>query len=86
MLVELKAKSQVTIPKEVVDNLHLEQGSQLQVSIVNGRIILTPVVVYPEHVIKELKQSITEVRDAIDRGEQPLFDSVEGLFEALDKP
>ena len=50
MLVELKAKSQVTIPKDIVNSMELNQGDQFEVTEDNGKIILVPVAVYPEPV------------------------------------
>lgn len=47
MLVELKAKSQVTIPKDIVNSLDLSQGDQFEVMEEDGKIIFVPVTVYP---------------------------------------
>ena len=43
MLVELKAKSQVTIPKDIVNSMELNQGDQFEVIEDNGKIVLVPV-------------------------------------------
>lgn len=85
MLVELKGKSQVTIPKNIVSSLNLNQGDQFEIVEENGKIILIPVAVYPEHVISQLKESVNEIKEAIKKGEQPLFDNLDSLFEELDK-
>ena len=42
MLVELKAKSQVTIPKDIVNAMELNQGDQFEVIEEDGKIILVP--------------------------------------------
>ena len=85
MLVELKAKSQVTIPKDTVNSMELNQGDQFEVMEENGKIILVPVAIYPEHVIKSLKAEVQEIKKTIKNGTQPVFDSIDSLFEALDK-
>ncbi|MFM1538204.1 AbrB/MazE/SpoVT family DNA-binding domain-containing protein [Helcococcus bovis] len=85
MLVELKGKSQVTIPKNIVSSLNLNQGDQFEIVEENGKIILIPVAVYPEHVISQLKESVNEIKESIKKGEQPLFDNLDSLFEELDK-
>ena len=85
MLVELKAKSQVTIPKDIVNSMELSQGDQFEVMEDNGKIVLVPVAVYPEHVIKNLKAEVKEIKAAIKNGEKPVFDSIDSLFEELDK-
>lgn len=85
MLVELKAKSQVTIPKDIVNSMDLNQGDQFEVIEDEGKIILVPVAIYPEHVIKELKDQVNEIKESIKNGKQPIFDSIDSLFEDLDK-
>ncbi|WP_282926587.1 AbrB/MazE/SpoVT family DNA-binding domain-containing protein [Helcococcus kunzii] len=85
MLVELKAKSQVTIPKDIVSSLNLSKGDQFEIMEENGRIILIPVAVYPESVINNLKESVNEIKSALKNGEQPVFDDIDSLFEELDK-
>ena len=85
MLVELKAKSQVTIPKDIVNSMDLNQGDQFEVIEDEGKIILVPVAIYPEHVIKELKEQVNEIKESIKNGDQPIFDSIDSLFEELDK-
>ena len=85
MLVELKAKSQVTIPKDIVNSMELNQGDQFEVTEDNGKIILVPVAIYPEHVIKSLKAEVKEIKESIKNGTQPVFDSIDSLFEELDK-
>lgn len=85
MLVELKGKSQVTIPKDIVSSLNLNQGDQFEIVEENGKIILIPVVVYPEHMISQLKESVNEIKESIKKGEQPLFDNLDSFFEELEK-
>lgn len=85
MLVELKAKSQVTIPKDIVQSMELNQGDQFEVTEGNGKIVLVPVAVYPEHIIRSLKVEEKEIKESIKNGDQPVFDSIDTLFEELDK-
>lgn len=47
--VRVKKRSQLTIPKPIMDALHLEEGDQLDISVDdNGRIILEPTVAVPK--------------------------------------
>lgn len=85
MLVELKAKSQVTIPKEIVSLMNLSQGDKFEIIEESGRIVLIPLEVYPKNVIDELKASVKEIKASIDNGERPVFDSIDALFDELDK-
>ena len=43
-----------------------------------------PVVVYPKKYLSELKIDIDDVKNKIASGEQPVFDSVDALFEKLE--
>ena len=85
MLVELKAKSQVTIPKEIVSLMNLSQGDKFEIIEESGKIVLIPLEVYPKNVIDELKALVEEIKASIDNGERPVFDSIDALFEELDK-
>ncbi len=85
MLVELKAKSQVTIPKDIINSMELNQGDQFEVKEENGKIIFIPVAIYPENIIKTLKAQVNEIKESIKNGDTPVFDSIDSLFEELDK-
>jgi len=84
MLAELRAKSQITIPKEFVDKLGLEEGDKLEVFEKDGTICIMPVVVYPKKYLDELKDEIEEAKAKIASGEQPVFDNVDALFKKLE--
>jgi len=45
MLVNLKTKSQVTIPKQIVKKLNLKPGDKLEFSLDDDRIIIKPVAI-----------------------------------------
>ena len=85
MLAELKSKSQVTIPKEIVNKLNLSQGDLFEITEHQGNILLIPVKVYPQHVINELREEVLELKKSIETGESRVFDSIDDLFEELDK-
>ena len=85
MLLELRAKSQITIPKELVDKLGLSEGDKLEIYERDGIICIIPVVVYPKKFIDELRDEIETTKLKIKYGEQPLFDNVDALFEKLEE-
>jgi len=85
MLAELRAKSQITIPKELVEKLGLSEGDKLDIFEDKGVICLMPVVVYPKKYLDELKKEIKEAKNKIDSGEQPVFDNLDALFEKLEE-
>lgn len=85
MLAELRQKSQITIPKEIVEKLGLSEGDKLDIRELDGTIYLLPVVVYPKKYLQELQEEIAEVKEKLVAGEQPVFDSVDALFQYLEK-
>ncbi|MFA5006211.1 MAG: AbrB/MazE/SpoVT family DNA-binding domain-containing protein [Candidatus Izemoplasmatales bacterium] len=46
MIIELRKKAQITIPKEIVVGLGLAEGDTLDVRLVDGAIVIEPVTVY----------------------------------------
>lgn len=43
-----------------------------------------PTVVYPRKYLNELREEISEVKAKVASGEQPVFDSVDTLFDKLE--
>ena len=84
MLAELRQKSQITIPKEIIVKLGLSEGDKLDIFERDGAICMLPVVVYPKKYLDELRGELSEVKAKIASGEQPVFDSVEELFAKLE--
>ena len=84
MLTELRAKSQITIPKDIVMKMGLAEGDKLEVVERDGVIELMPVAVYPKKYLDELRGEINEAKAKVAAGEQPVFDNVDALFEMLD--
>ncbi len=84
MLAELRQKSQITIPKEIITKLGLSEGDKLDIIEQDGTIRMIPVVVYPKKYLDELRAEIDEAKAKIASGEQPVFDSVDALFEKLE--
>lgn len=84
MLAELRQKSQVTIPKDIVTKLGLSEGDKLDIFERNGAIYIMPVAVYPKKYIEELHAEIDSVKARLASGEQPVFDDVDALFDKLE--
>jgi len=85
MLAELRSKSQVTIPKEVVSKLGIKEGDKLEVIEKDGIIQLVPVVVYPKRYVEDLKTEIDDIKAKVAAGTQPVFDDLDSLFDALER-
>jgi AbrB family looped-hinge helix DNA binding protein len=85
MIMELRKKSQITIPKGIIINLGLKEGDKLEISEQDGVIQIMPVVVYPKKYIDELKNELSDVKNKIETGKQPIFNNVDDLFKQLEK-
>ncbi len=84
MLAELRQKSQITIPKDIVNNLGLKEGDKFDVFEEDGIIYLVPVTVYPKSYISELKNEIQEVKLKLAENTQPLFDDIDELVKKME--
>ncbi len=84
MLAELRTKSQITIPKEIVASLGLAEGDKLEIYEKDGVICLMPVTVYPKKYVDELHKEILEIKSDIRDGKKPVFDSIDSLFDKLE--
>ena len=84
MLTELRTKSQITIPKEIVQGLGLSEGDKLDIFEKDGMICIMPVAVYPKKYVEELKTEVSRLKEDIKKGEKPAFDSIDALFADLE--
>ena len=84
MLIELRPKSQITIPKEIILRLGLTSGDKLDVIEKDGVISLIPVIVYPKKYVDELHNEINDLKSDIAKGKKPIFDSIDTLFDKLE--
>ena len=80
MNVELKAKSQVTIPMPLVKSMSLKKGDMFDIFEENGKIILFPVAVYPKAYVECLEK---EARDLSKSSKS--FDNVEDMIASLEE-
>jgi AbrB family looped-hinge helix DNA binding protein len=85
MLAELRPKSQITIPKELVEKLGLSEGDKLEIYEKDGVICIMPVSVYPKKYLDELKDEIEETKAKIASGKQPVFDNIDALLAKLEE-
>lgn len=53
MIIELRKKSQITIPKEVIRELNLVEGDYLDLSVEDGIIMIEPVAVYSKSYVQK---------------------------------
>lgn len=85
MLVELRTKSQITLPREIVASLGLSEGDKLDISEQNGVITMTPVMVCTKHYMDTLKDEIQRLKADLKAQKQPNFEALDALLEGLEK-
>ena len=81
MLAELRSRSQITIPAEIIKNLGISEGDErykFEIMEKDGGIFLCPVVIYPKEKLMALAQLLKKAD--IDTENQKEFTSVEDMF------
>lgn len=77
MLAEIRGRSQITIPAEIIKKLGISEGDKFEVMERDGGIFLCPVVVYPKEKIEKLAKLVKESAAEVD---SKTFESVEDMF------
>ncbi len=87
MLIEFKQKSQVTIPKTLVEELGLKVGDKLDIDIEDGKLVITPVVIIPKSqewfYTPEWQAKEKEVNKQLEECRLNVADSKEELYRDL---
>ena len=78
MLAEIRGRSQITIPAEIVKRMGISEGDKFEVVEKDGGIFLCPVIVYPKEKLMKIARMIKGSGGYL--SEQESFDSVEDLF------
>lgn len=79
MLVEMRARSQITLPNEIIKNLGISEGDKFEVEERDGGVFLCPVVVYPKAKIEQLAKIIKNH----EKSPSAVFESVEEMFKDI---
>ena len=79
MVIEMRARSQITLPNEIIKSLGLSEGDKFEVMERDGGVFLCPVVVYPK---SKLEQIAKIVKDH-EKNPTAAFDSVADMFNEL---
>lgn len=78
MLAEIRGRSQITIPSEIIKKLGISEGDTFDVMEKDGGIFLCPVVVYPKDKIAKIAKLLKESEN--ETSPRPAFESVEDMF------
>ena len=81
MLAEIRGRSQITIPADIIKKIGISEGDKFEVMERDGGIFLCPVVVYPKDKIEKLAKFVKE--SSADADNQRSFESVEEMFQDM---
>lgn len=85
MVVELREKSQITIPKYVVTEIGASRGDKFEViPDENGGIKLIPVAIYPKGYVELLEKEVKATKKDMASGKKPTFSSVDKMFDYME--
>ncbi|MCL2171448.1 MAG: AbrB/MazE/SpoVT family DNA-binding domain-containing protein [Defluviitaleaceae bacterium] len=79
MVIEMRARSQITLPSEITKKMGIQEGDRFEVVERDGGLFLCPVVVYPKSKLEKIAQIIE------DHEKEPSFayNNVEDMFNDL---
>jgi len=87
MLTEIRSRSQITIPSEIIKKLNLKQGDTLEVDVEGDQIVLRPVVAIPKDQAyfwtKEWQQEEKQIQSDIETDKIKSAKSKAELFKDL---
>lgn len=85
MIIELRQKSQITIPSEYIKKLSLNAGDKFEAVVKDGALMLIPVTVYPKKYVEDLENELSLLKKQIKSEETPVFNNLDDMFASLDK-
>lgn len=78
MLAEIRGRSQITIPAEIIKKLGISEGDKFDIVEKDGGIFLCPVIVYPKEKLLKIAKLIKN--SEIELASNESFDTVEDMF------
>ena len=85
MVVALRAKSQITMPNNIVKSMGLKEGDEFEVVAKDGGILLVPVVTYPKAYVEKLKKEVARAEKDLEDGKLPVFETVDEMMDYLER-
>ena len=79
MMIEMRARSQITLPNEITKRLGISEGDKFEVMERDGGVFLCPVVVYPKAKLEQLAKVIKDH----EKNPTAVYESVEDMFKDL---
>ena len=79
MLVEMRARSQITLPNEIIKKLGIGEGDKFEVMERDGGVFLCPVVMYPKAKLEKIAKIIKDHQ----KNPTAVYNSVEDMFKDI---
>jgi len=79
MLIEMRARSQITLPNGIIKNLGINEGDKFEVFERDGGIFLCPVIVYPKVKLEQIAKIIKDHEN----NPSTVYESVEDMFKDI---
>jgi len=79
MLVEMRARSQITLPSEITKKMGINEGDKFEVIERDGGVFLCPVVIYPKAELEKIAQIIK----GHEKEPSAVYSSVKDMFNDL---
>jgi len=79
MLIEMRARSQITLPNEIIKRMGISEGDKFEVIERDGGVFLCPVVVYPKVKLERIARIIKDHEKA----PQVVYNNIEDMFNDL---
>ena len=79
MVIELRARSQITLPDEITKRLGIREGDKFEVMEREGGVFLCPIVIYPKAKLEQIAQIINDHEN----NPSAAFESVEDMFNDI---
>ena len=79
MLIEMRERSQITLPNEIIKKLGISEGDKFEVMERDGGVFLCPVVVYPKAKLEQIAKIIKDH----EKNPSAIFESVEDMFKDI---
>jgi antitoxin MazE len=83
MLAEIRERSQITIPAEIIKKIGAKIGDKFDVIVRDGGIFLCPVVVYPKDKMKKIAKLIKETEADMEAGNTKVYSDIDKMFSDM---
>lgn len=80
MIIEMRQRSQITIPSEITKSMGLSEGDKFEIIEKDGGIFLCPVIVCNKEKLDELAKKVKKLEKSASK---KTFDSVESMFKDM---